>query len=101
MLLEELEDGGAAPVEAPLRALHADARQLLSRLNTLLAPPTSGDVPEIGALLRQLVEPARAIATAADELNRDAAASGQTDLAADVDKIARAAGRFLELVGSG
>ena len=101
MLLEELEEGGAATVEAPLRALHADARQMLSRLNALLVPPPSGVMPELGALLKQLVEPARAIATSADNLKQAVAASGQADLVADVDKIALAAARFLELLSSG
>jgi signal transduction histidine kinase len=30
MLLEEVEDGGAAAVATPLRALHADARHVLA-----------------------------------------------------------------------
>ena len=70
MLLEELEDEGPHAVEAPLRALDTDARQVLSRLNALLAPPPSGVMPELGGLLKQLVEPAQAIATATDNLKQ-------------------------------
>jgi adenylate cyclase len=100
MLLEEFDGTGQDAVEAPLRALHADARQVLSRLNALLAPPPSGVMPELGTLLKQLVEPAQAIATSAEQL-RSSAASGKDDLIADVDKIALAAARFLELLTSG
>jgi class 3 adenylate cyclase len=102
MLLEELEDAGASAVEAPLRALHADGRQVLSRLNALLAPPPGGGaVPDLAGLLKPLVDPARAIATSADNLRQAASAAGQDDLLADVDKIAAAAARFLELLTSG
>jgi len=101
MLLEEVEDAGGTSVEGPLRALHADARGVLSRLNALLAPPPSGVTPDLGALLKQLVEPAQAIATSADNLRQAATALGKHDLLADVDKIATAAARFLTLLTSG
>ena len=96
MLLEDATDPAVA---TPLRALHADARQVLSRLNTLLTPPPSGAVPDLGTLLKQLVEPAQAIATSADNLRQSA--EGDTDLLADLDKIARAAGHFLQALTSG
>src|SRR5262249_11329977 len=38
MILEDAEDPAVAPLVADLRALHADARHLLSLVNTLLAP---------------------------------------------------------------
>jgi class 3 adenylate cyclase len=101
MLLEELEDEGPHAVEVPLRALDTDARQVLSRLNALLAPPPSGVMPELGGLLKQLVEPAQAIATATDNLKQVVATSGKADLVADVDKMALAAARFLELLTTG
>ena len=101
MLLEELEDGVSQTLAAPLRALHAEAHQVLSRLNALLAPPPGGVMPELPALLKQLVEPAQAIAASANNLKQAVADSGKADLVADVDKIALAAGRFLELISSG
>jgi len=101
MLLEEVEDGGAASVETPLRTLHADARQVLSRLNALLAPSPDGRAPDLGGLLKQLVEPARAIAASAAGLRQAAAGIAKDDLLADADKIVGAADRFLELLTSG
>ena len=101
MLLEEVEEAGGETVEAPLRTLHAEARQVLSRLNALLAPPPDGLAPELGALLKQLVEPAQAIATSAANLREAASAVAKDDLLADADKIVGAATRFLELLTSG
>ena len=102
MLLEEIEDAGYGAVEAPLRALHADARQMLSRLNALLAPPPAGGLlPDLGTLLKQLVDPAQVIAVAADNLKQTAGAVASDDLHADVEKIAGAATRFLDLLTSG
>jgi adenylate cyclase len=101
MLLEELEGAGGGAVEAPLRAVHAGAREVLSRLNSLLAPPPSGVLLDLGPMLKQLVEPAQAVATSADNLRGAAAAAGQDDLLADVDKIVAATTRFLELLTSG
>src|SRR5207237_1310816 len=69
MLLEEVEEVGGETVAAPLRTLHAEARQVLSRLNALLAPPPDGLVPELGTLLNQPVAPAQAAATLAVDDN--------------------------------
>ena len=101
MLLEEVEEVGGETVAAPLRTLHAEARQVLSRLNALLAPPPDGLVLDLGALLKQLVEPAQAIATSAANLRQAAGAVAKDDLLADADKIIGAATRFLELLTSG
>jgi class 3 adenylate cyclase len=101
MLLEELEGTGPGAVETPLRTLYADARQMLSRLNALLAPPQDGSAPDLGALLKQLVEPAQMIATLADNLKQAAATLGQDSLLADVNRIAGAAARFLQLLTGG
>ncbi|HXJ77550.1 MAG TPA: response regulator [Candidatus Methylomirabilis sp.] len=102
MLLEELEGAGPGPLEAPLQALHADARQLLSRLNALLAPPADGGpAADLGALFQQLVGPAQATVTAADELKQAARAVVSDDLHADVEKIAVAAARFRDLLRDG
>jgi len=100
MLLEEAEDGGAAAVTTPLRALHADARHVLARLNTLLAPSPDGLAPDLRGLLKQLVEPAQAIAASAARLRQAAVGVAGNDLLADADKIVAAAGRFLELLTS-
>ena len=101
MLLEEVEEVGGETVAAPLRTLHAEARQVLSRLNALLAPPADGPIPDLGGLLKQLVEPAQAIATSAANLQQAAGAVAKDDLLADADKIVGAASRFLELLTSG
>jgi class 3 adenylate cyclase len=100
MLLEDVGEAGAS-LEAPLRAVYDTAREVLARLNRLLAPPASGDAPDLGPLLKQLVEPAQAIATSADNLKATAAGLGQAPLLADVDKIVTASARFLELLTSG
>jgi len=62
MLLEELEGGGERALVEELRRLHRDARQLLGRLNDVLAAPASGSaVPVLESLLKQLVGPAEAL----------------------------------------
>ena len=101
MLLEEVAEVGGETVAAPLRTLHAQARQVLSRLNALLAPPPDGLIPELETLLKQLVEPAQAIATSAANLREAASTVAKDDLLADADKIVGAATCFLELLTSG
>jgi class 3 adenylate cyclase len=102
MLLEEAEDAGRQGLNAPLQALTEDARQVLARLNALLAPPQSGaPAPDLGALLKQLVEPAQAIAASVETLKKAVTAAAADDLQADVDKIGAAAMRLVELLTSG
>ena len=75
MLLEEVEDDRAQALAEPLRRLHQDARQLLARLNDLLAaPPAGAALPALGPLLKQLVEPAEALTAAAETAKRAAPA---------------------------
>ena len=102
MLLEEVEDGGNQALAEPLRRLHQDARQLLARLNDLLAAPPPGAAPvALGSLLKQLVEPAGALMAATETARRAAPAGASQDLQADLDKVAAAAGHLLDLLTHG
>ena len=102
MLLEEVEADRDQGLAEPLRRLHQDARQLLARLNDLLAaPPAGAALPALGPLLKQLVEPAEALTAAAETAKRAAPADAGEDLRADLDKMATAAGHLVDLVTHG
>ncbi len=101
MLLEEVEDGEHAKLAEPLRAVHRDARFLLGRLNELLAPPAHDAPPALAPLLAQLVEPARAMASAMEAVPRAASGDGSPALQADLDKIAAAATHLVDLLVNG
>jgi class 3 adenylate cyclase len=102
MLLEELEDGGDQALAAPLRHLHREARQLLARVNDVLAAPPSGVAsPDLGSLLKQLAPPAEALTTATETARRAVPPGTSEDLRADLDKIAAAAGHLVDLLTHG
>jgi class 3 adenylate cyclase len=102
MLLEEVEDGAARALAEPLRRLHDDARQLLARLNDVLAPPVPGAAPlSLEAVLRPLAAPAGALAAAADGVRRAVPAGADETLQADLDKVAAAASHLVDLLALG
>jgi hypothetical protein len=102
MLLEEVEEGGDHALAEPLRHLHQDARQLLTRLNDLLAAPPSGVAfPTLGPLLQQLIEPVDALATAAETVKRAVPPGASEDLQTDLDKIAAATAHLHDLITHG
>ena len=102
MLLEEVEDGGDAAFVEELRRLHRDARQLLGRLNDLLAAPASGvAAPALGSLLKQLVGPTEALTVVTETAKRAVPADASEALRADLDKVASAASHLLDLLVHG
>ena len=82
----------------PLRRLHQDARQLLTRLNDLLAAPPSGVPARRSAHFSSSSSSRRRPSRPPRRRRERAAPAGaSTDLQADLDKIAAAAGHLLDL----
>ena len=102
MLLEEVEEAGDQALVASLRRLHQDARQLLLRLNDLLAPPAPGTTPrDLSSLLKQLVEPAEALTAVTETARRAASPGADQSLQADLDKVAAAADHLVDRLAHG
>jgi class 3 adenylate cyclase len=102
MLLEEVEDGAARALAGPLGRLHDEARQLLARLNEVLArPPADAPPAALEALLQPLLAPAAALAAAAEGVKQGTAADAGEALRADLDKISAAAGHLVDLLALG
>jgi class 3 adenylate cyclase len=102
MLLEEVEDGGPAVLVDPLRRLHQDARQLLARLNEILAAPRPDTAPvALPALLAQLVTPAEALAVVVEAARATTPPDAADGLRADLDKMAAAGGHLVDLLTHG
>ena len=100
MLLEELESGDHLELAAGLSALRADARQLLTRLNEVLARGHAGP-PDLAAARGTLGPPLERVRAAGEALRRRAAEAGAGALLSDLDRIRSATGRLDELLGPG
>jgi hypothetical protein len=100
LLLEELEGGDTPGLAAGLRALHADARQLLGLLNEALAQGRAGP-SDLAAARGALGPPLERIRSAAATLHRQATAAGAGSLLPDLDRISGATGRLGELLRHG
>src|SRR5207247_8652782 len=85
MLLEDGADGPTAALSTELRALLADARELLSLVNGLLAPALGRSSPADLTAARAVVTlPLERIRAAGDTLRARAAAGGAHDLLHDL-----------------
>jgi len=100
MLLEELQDGDKAGVAPGLATLRADARELLTLLNEVLARGQAGAADLVAARDR-FRPPLQRIRASADALRRKAADAGAEALLADLDRIRAAAARLDELLHHG
>jgi class 3 adenylate cyclase len=100
MLLEELEDGHKPELAAGLGRVRDDARQLLTRLNEVLARGQTG-APDLAAARGTLGPLLERIRSAGETLRQDAAEAGDTSLLGDLDRIRSAARRLAELLGHG
>jgi class 3 adenylate cyclase/CheY-like chemotaxis protein len=100
MLLEELQDGHKPDLVAGLQALRADARQLLARLNEVLAGGQTGR-PDLVAARGTLGPLLERIRSAGETLRQRAVESGGDSLLRDLDRIRSAAQRLAELLGHG
>jgi len=100
MLLEDLEAGAKPELAAGLGALRADARQLLSELNEVLArgKTTLADLSTACVALRPPLERVR---SAGQALRQRALESGEDALLADLDRIHSATERLDELLRHG
>ncbi len=98
LLLEELEAGDQPELAADLAALRADARQLLTLLNEVLARGQTGP-PDLAAARGILGPPLDRVRAAGEGLHRRAAAAGSDARLADLDRIRAATGRLDELLG--
>ena len=98
LLLEELEAGDQPELAADLAALRADARQLLTLLNEVLARGQTGP-PDLAAARGTLGPPLDRVRAAGESLHRRAAAAGAGARLADLDRIRAATGRLDELLG--
>ena len=100
MLLEELEAGDSLDLGTGLSALRADARQLLTLLNEVLARGHAGP-PDFVAARGMLGPPLERVRAAGEALHRRAAAAGASAMMADLDRIRSATGRLDELLSPG
>ena len=100
MLLEELEDGAKPDLAAGLSALRADARQLLTLLNEVLARGHAGP-PDLAAARDTLGPPLERVRSAGEALHREASKAGGGPLLADLDRIRTATARLDELLRHG
>jgi class 3 adenylate cyclase len=100
MLLEDAADGRAAALTTDLRTLLADARELLSLVNELLAPGAGrGSPPDLAAAREVVTAPLERIRIAGDTLRAHAVAGGATDLLPDLDRIRSATDALVKLLG--
>jgi class 3 adenylate cyclase len=100
MLLEELGDAHKPELAAGLGAVRDDARQLLARLNEVLARGQSG-APDLAAARATLGPLLERIRSTGETLRQGAAEAGDTSLLGDLDRIRSAARRLAELLGHG
>src|SRR5205085_6782772 len=100
MLLEDGAGGSSAAFSTHLRILLADARELLSLVNDLLALGAGRSGPADLAAARHVVTPPLELIRAADDtLHACAAAGGAGDLLADLDRIRTATQALVALLG--
>ena len=101
MLLEELEGGGAPDeMAAGLAALRGDARQLLTRLNEVLARAQTGP-PDLASACETLHPLIERLQSTGEALRRQASATGGGERLADLDRIRAATARLDELLRAG
>jgi adenylate cyclase len=100
MLLEELETGDKPELVAGLGTLRADARQLLTLLNEVLAKGRTSP-PDLTAARDTLSPPLARIRSTGEALRRRAAETGDAALLADLDRIGLATERLDELLRHG
>jgi class 3 adenylate cyclase len=100
MLLEELEPGDKPDIARGLGALRGDARQLLSRLNEVLAQGRDGG-PDLAAARDTLRPPLERVRAAGETLRRQAAEAGDAGLVPDLDRIRAATDRLAALLDAG
>src|SRR5665213_536820 len=98
MLLEEAEDTGASGLVPALRQVHADARELLGRLNALLAAATSAADYAPERLAAELSPSLHRVVACVDALTAEAAVSSTARIRDDIERIVAAARRLLGLV---
>ena len=98
MLLEEAEDTGASGLVPALRQVHADARELLGRLNALLAAATSAADCAPERLAAELSPSLHRVVACVDALKAEAAVSSTARIRDDIERIVAAARRLLGLV---
>jgi adenylate cyclase len=98
LLLEELEAGDQPALAADLAALRADARQLLTLLNEVLARGQTGP-PDLAAARGTLGPPLDRVRAAGESLRGRAVAAGAGARLADLDRICAATLRLDELLG--
>jgi len=100
MLLEDMADGEMPDVAAGLATLRADARELLSALNEVLArrPGAPPELSAAGERLRPLVTRVR---ERGDAVRACVATAGSTALLADLDRIRSATERLEQLLRDG
>jgi adenylate cyclase len=97
MLLEEADDTGASDLVPPLRLIHAQARELLGRVNGLLGAAASEADYAPARLAAELLPSLHRVIETADVLKAEAA-SGTERLRSDVERIVAAAQRLVGLV---
>jgi len=100
LLLEELADGGEPDLTAGLTVIRADARQLLTLLNEVLARGHTGPA-DLGAARETLRPLLERIRSAGASLRRQAAGKADGALLADLDRIASAVERLDKLLRHG
>jgi class 3 adenylate cyclase len=102
MLLEQLDDAGAGEAVGALRQIHADARQVLERVDDFLSPArvVAGGV-DVGALPRALGLTLQTLVAATEALRVRAPAIGAGHLQGDIERIAAAARLLATLAAHG
>jgi adenylate cyclase len=93
MLLEELEPGAQPELAKSLGALRVDARELLGRLNTVLAKGQAGP-PDLAAARDSLVPLLGRLLSAVKTLREQASDTGAAALLPDLDRITVACERL-------
>ena len=100
MLLEELEPGDQLALAAALGTLRTDARELLGRLNAVLAKGQAGP-PDLAAARGSLVPLLARVRSTTANLRKQAADGGADALISDLDRIGAATERLDALLGPG